>query len=145
MSTYYYILLLFLCTGTLFTGCQDNNRTIPVDEPDVPTDFSEFYTAFHSDSTFQMNHILFPLDGKPAADTARKFIDDFKWEKEDWKLHNFDHFTPDQFEVHRKVTDSTIVTEIIRDKVSGFGIKRRFAKFNDSWYLIYYDAMNPSN
>jgi len=41
------------------------------------------------------------------------------------------------------VTDSTLITETIRDKRSGFGIKRRFAKFNDKWYLIYYDAMNP--
>lgn len=138
------ISLLTLFTGFMLTGCKNESKTIDISGADIPKDFSEFYISFHSDSTFQINHILFPLEGRPAADTANLYTDDFKWQKETWKLHNFDHFNPDQFDVNRKVTDSTLITETIRDRASGFGIKRRFAKFNDEWFLIYYDAMNPA-
>lgn len=136
-----YILLLVSC---LITSCNNNSNTIEANALDVPEDFSAFYTSFHTDSAFQMDHIIFPLAGHPAADTGQVYNNNFKWEKENWKMHNFDHFDPAQFEVSRHVTDSTLITETIRDKVNGFGIKRRFAKFDDQWYLIYYDAMNPA-
>ncbi len=144
MRSILYIFLLTFIAGLLSTGCKNESNTIDVSDPDIPQDFSHFYISFHSDSSFQMNHILFPLEGHPAADTSYVDPDDFKWQKETWKLHNFDHFDADQFDVNRKITDSTLITEVITDKVSGFGIKRRFAKFNDDWFLIYYDAMNPA-
>ena len=134
------ILLLFYMTFS----CKNDPAQPQLTNPDIPDDFPVFYESFHSDSSFQMEHILFPLDGRPAADTAKIFLDDFQWQKESWKIHNFDHFDPALFEVSRKVTDSTLITEIIRDRTSGFGIKRRFAKFGEKWYLIYYDAMNPT-
>lgn len=108
---------------------------------DTPEDFQEFYIAFHTDSAYQLAHILFPLDGFPAADERND--NDFKWQKEDWKLHNLDHFDPDKFSVRRDIVDSTLITEYIQDEKTGFGIKRRFAKFDNEWFLIYYSAMNP--
>lgn len=110
---------------------------------DTPEDFQDFYITFHTDSAYQMAHILFPLDGAPAADEQDGH--DFKWEKEDWKLHNLDHFDPDKFSVRRDIADSTLITEYIQDEKTGFGIKRRFAKFDNEWFLIYYSAMNPGN
>lgn len=137
-----YIILSLILFGLTVTSCNKQAEQIPVTEPEVPSDFADFYTQFHTDSAYQMQHILFPLDGRPASGDNQDFDEPHTWEKTSWKLHNFDHFDPDQYTVSRKVTDSTLVTEFIIDRASGYGIKRRFAKFSDEWYLIYYDAMN---
>lgn len=141
------LLFLLLAAGWL-ASCQGNRegeeRNASAGEPEeTPIDFQEFYLDFHTDSAYQMEHILFPLDGLPAADTATDRSGNFKWQKENWKLHSLDHFDPQTFTVERDITDSTLVTEYIRDKATGFAIKRRFAKFDDQWFLIYYAAMNP--
>lgn len=138
-----HLLYAFILFTLCFLGsCKNQSEPVVSNTEDVPQDFSEFYILFHTDSAYQMNHILFPLEGRPATD-SNHFYDEFKWQKDTWKIHNFDHFDLDKYEVSRKITDSTLITEIISDKQSGFGIKRRFARFNDKWYLIYYDAMNP--
>lgn len=139
----HYIYPIFIFTVYLLGSCQNHQEPEDINTEEIPKDFSEFYVLFHTDSVYQMEHILFPLEGRPAKDTSQ-FDDEFKWQKDSWKIHNFDHFDQNLYEVSRKVTDSTLITEVIRDKQSGFGIKRRFARFNDKWYLIYYDAMNPT-
>ncbi len=131
-----------LLIGLTFNSCNTQDSSIPVSTQDVPPDFVDFYVLFHTDSTYQMQHILFPLDGRPASGPSRDYDEPYTWEKDTWKLHNFDHFDPALYSVTRKVTDSTLVTEFIIEQASGLGIKRRFAKFSDEWYLIYYDAMN---
>lgn len=143
--TILYLNVLFL---SFFAGACDSHsssteESVPALSGDVPKDFTQFYYSFHSDSSFQMNHILFPLEGRSATDQDDLKDNGFRWEQGTWKLHHFDHFDPEQFRVVRKVIDSTLVTEVIQDKKSGLGIKRRFAKFDDKWYLIYYSAMNP--
>lgn len=144
MKSHFYLCSVIIGVFLTLASCHDqpDAEVIEVTGQDVPEDFADFYVQFHTDSAYQMKHILFPLDGRPAAD-SNQYDDPYTWEKSTWKLHNFDHFDPRQFEVTRKVTDSTLLTEFIIDKASGFGIKRRFAKFSDEWYLIYYDAMNP--
>ncbi len=130
----------YLLFAVLFISCKQQDQSIPVKEPDVPQDFIDFYVQFHSDSAYQMDHILFPLDGRPAN---QKYPDEaFTWEKDSWRLHSFEHFDPLLYSVTRKVTDSALITEFILENSSGLGIKRRFAKFSDEWYLIYYDAMS---
>lgn len=126
------------------TGNEDlNNPSDAVTTNEAPEDFQQFYISFHTDTNFQLSHITFPLQGLPSADTTFRDYSEFKWEKKDWKWHSLNHFDPDLYEVERNVIDSTLVTEIIREKTSGMGIKRRFAKFNDEWFLIYYSGMNP--
>lgn len=139
-----FIFSLLFVLSCMLMSCNGQEESIGINDAEVPKDFSDFYIAFHSDSVYQMDHILFPLSGRPAVDSSNFSDDEFKWEQENWKIHNFDHFNPDEYNVTRKVTDSTLVTEVISDKTSGFGIKRRFARFSGKWYLIYYDAMNPA-
>jgi len=31
----------------------------------LPDDFKKFYEKFHTDSSYQMKHIIFPLEGIP--------------------------------------------------------------------------------
>src|SRR5665811_673970 len=102
-----YLIILMLLSGCLLMSCNNKSESIDTNNPDIPEDFSDFYILFHKDSSYQIDHIFFPLEGRPAADTSKFYSDDFKWQKENWKMHNFDHFNPDQFQVSRKVTDST--------------------------------------
>lgn len=134
--------LMFIWVAYVPFACKQSANHVPASDQEVPTDFSDFYLKFHTDSVYQMTHILFPLDGRPASDTGRYADDAFTWDKSSWKLHNFEHFDPDRYHVRRKVTDSTLVTEFILEQASGIGIKRRFARFGEDWYLIYYDAMS---
>lgn len=136
-------ILFFISMGSCQSGDNKNQTATPEIDKDTPADFQEFYIQFHTDSTYQMEHILFPLDGSPAAEEHNN--GDFRWTKEDWKLHSMDHFDPDRFIVERDIVDSALITEYIRDRNSGFGIKRRFAKFDKEWFLIYYSAMNPES
>lgn len=143
-----YFLFVFLILMT--TACKQKVKKHPLvtgikEQAETPADFQKFYISFHTDSTYQMDHILFPLEGIPAAVTDGQDPADFKWEKEDWKLHSLDHFDADTYTIRRDVIDSSVITEYIQDKASGFGIKRRFAKFDNRWFLIYYSAMNPTS
>lgn len=145
-SIRFWILLFFL---TLQFHCQNSTNTIQEtkdhasSETIVPEDFTQFYERFHLDTQYQMQHIHFPLQGKPAMGQDSLLMDPFTWQKSEWKPHNFDHFDPNLFNVIRNTVDSTLVTERIIDRNTKMGIKRRFAKFGDEWYLIYYSAMNP--
>jgi len=86
-----------ICLLLLFTACKERNSEV-VSNPNeviIPDDFPDFYTKFHTDSVFQMEHIVFPLEGTPAGD---------KWQRDDWVIHkpiqgrpgeyvqNFDNF-----------------------------------------------------
>lgn len=144
LSLWFAFFLLIFVTAESCQSAENKDTALSADlNKDAPADFQDFYIQFHTDSGYQMDHILFPLDGTPAAEQQND--DDFRWTKDDWKLHSMDHFDPDRFSVQRDIIDSTLITEYIRDKNSGFGIKRRFAKFDEEWFLIYYSAMNPDS
>jgi|SRR5690625_791279 len=144
-NTFFLLFSLSFLISLALGSCQsDEKKDVSISSEmveDTPPDFQDFYIQFHTDSGYQMEHILFPLDGTPAAEQQND--GDFRWTREEWKMHSMDHFDPGQFTVRRDIVDSTLITEYIRDKNSGFGIKRRFAKFDEEWFLIYYSAMNP--
>ena len=95
----------------------------------LPAHFEAFYAKFHSDTSFQREHIVFPLaeqaDGQP-------------WTGEAWEFHK------NPLESDTKVTREikilgSLVNELIYDDTGFFVIHRRFAKTTDSsWNLIYY-------
>ena len=134
MKLYFFCLLLLICSCKKNTGSISNVHQLP-------KDFTQFYDKFHDDSLYQMEHIIFPLEGMPASEG--KLTDpDFKWMKEDRQIHK--PFTDPNGDYTRELfaMDSSIVIEKIRLKNNEFGMERRFAKSNDEWYLIYYAAMN---
>lgn len=109
----------------------------------APDDFEEFYTRFHTDSVFQLSRILFPLAGIPAAaDSLTLSNGGFMWQQEDWTIHRpFDAMGGEFIQELQKV-DETLVLDKIQHKSGQYGMQRRFAKFEDGWYLIYYIGMN---
>lgn len=110
-------------------------------EIEMPEDFFDFYKKFLSDSSYQMEHIIFPLQGIPSDADGLLYGNDYKWEKENWTIHKaFDpktsgftsYFTPFQ---------PTIVIEKIQHNSGQFYMTRRFAKMDTSWYLIFYEEL----
>lgn len=105
---------------------------------ELPEDFIAFYERFHADSSFQMNHIIFPLPGKPASDDFDMEFVDFKWTRAGWKVHQAFDENDDTFDRRYKLFDEGLISEIIYSPTYGYYMERRFAKMTDGWNLIYY-------
>ncbi len=111
----------------------------------LPSDFVAFFNRFHEDSAYQMEHIVFPLQGLPPSTGDGDTITNtrYYWQKADWKKHNpftdpgriFDHWY--------EVNNDRIIEHWIQKKGTNMYMWRRFAKLEDGWYLIYYQGMRP--
>ena len=61
-------------TETEYTETEENR---------LPKDFLVFYDRFHSDSVYQLSHILFPLEGLPPdTDSLTASSGTFRWQKD---------------------------------------------------------------
>ncbi len=132
------VLLLFVgaCGYKVQTSGQDHA------ENGSPDDFEVFYEQFHSDSTFQIDHIQWPLEGLPAhADTLSNPAS-FRWQKETWVLHRPFNTSLTGFSKSMSSMGDGLMVEKIVHEEGGFRMERRFAKIDDEWKLIYYAALN---
>lgn len=111
---------------------------------DIPADFLVFYTQFHSDSSYQMTHINFPLEGLPEyADSTVLADGNFKWQEADWEIHkNLDARKEDFAKNLRMISDGLIFELIPTSGDNKLWIERRFLKTNGEWRLIYYAGLN---
>ena len=120
--------------------------TIEEENPDdgsLPHDFVMFYDRFHTDSLYQLAHILFPLEGLPPdADSTIANSGDFRWQREDWVIHKHFNSMDGNFTQQLIPLGDAMVIEQIRHSQAAYGMQRRFAKMGDEWQLIYYGAMN---
>jgi len=127
-----------------------NNTEEPIEETEeyvadegMPPGFLAFYRRFHEDSLYQLEHVIFPLQGIPAeADSATIVDGRFRWQKEDWVMHHPIEDAGTQFSRSMKKVNDDIVIENITVAGGQYGMQRRFSKFDDDWYLIYYAGMN---
>lgn len=119
---------------TLTTGCERGTDAVT---------FDEFYRRFHQDSVFQMEHILFPMDGiPPMADST--FVEaSFQWTPENWQIHRAFDFKNSDYEQNLDTFGDDAVVETIVHRSGKFGMMRRFARMDGTWYLIYCADMNP--
>lgn len=123
--------------STLFlASCNKPNPEVSNDaevSSSLPEDFYEFYDQFHSDSVFQMSHIIFPIKGDPSDPIINQ---------DEWILHKpFDSMNG-TFERDFRILGSKIVAEYIYEQTGNFAMERRFGKLSDGWNLIYYDPMS---
>ena len=104
-----------------------------------------FFDRFHADSAYQIEHVLFPLEGLPNAKSESDTIptERFFWQKEGWKKHNRFTDPSHQFEHWFEVINDRVIEHWVKMKGSNMFIHRRFAKLDDGWYLIYYAGMRP--
>ena len=134
-----------------FTNCKPKPGlplNTPVEEQVVdtlPADFVEFYDKFHTDSLYQMEHIIFPLEGLPNSlgDGDTTSTKRFFWKREEWKKHNHFNDPSGQFEHWYQVLDERLIEHWVQMKGTDMVIHRRFARLDDGWYLIYYAGLRP--
>jgi len=97
------------------------------------------------DSLFQMEHINFPLEGLPQyADSTLLVNKNFKWEKEDWRMHKNLDARKEDFSQNLSMVSDGLIFELIPagDAKLNLYIERRFLKTNGDWRLIYYAGPN---
>ncbi len=111
---------------------------------DLPKDFLDFYQRFHTDSTYQLAHIEWPLKGEksvPGEDGADKKVLT-TWEQENWPMQHL----PDLAKLDLKRSFETISDVLIIERLQypmvNYGMERQFYKDEDNeWRLIYYSEM----
>lgn len=144
------IFALFVIMFISFWSCKEKmeqaaNEETPeniVEEKEaLPDDFMAFYDQFGADSVFQMEHIVFPLDGEKAlSESGVAGIHLTKWQKEDWKMQRTFNDMDGTFQ-REFISFHGIVSEAIQDKSGEFSMLRRFSKIGDQWMLIFYQEM----
>ena len=138
-------ILVESCNSKGGTSKTEESTAAPADT--LPGDFVVFFNRFHEDTAYQMEHIIFPLEGLPPSDGVNDTLTTTRyfWQKAEWKKHN--HFTdPGQnFENWYEVHNDRIIEHWIQMKGTNLHMRRRFAKLEDGWYLIYYQGLRPTN
>ena len=104
--------------------------------------FLQFYDRFHSDSVYQLEHIIFPLEGIPASLKDGVIPEGFYWQKEDWKTHKLFESMDGKYVQTIDEVGAALVIDQIKDANGDYGMQRRFAKMGKEWFLIYYAGMN---
>jgi hypothetical protein len=131
-----FIFLLFCVVA-----CKNKEVSAELLNGNVPADFLDFYDRFSNDTVFQLQSIVFPLEGRPSfKDGVDSIPVDFKWQKETWYIHK--PYSDPQGTFTRTFTVfNDIVSEDIRDDSGQFTMIRRFARTSDGWKLIYFKEM----
>ena len=137
---------VFILTISLIglVACKRKAETNTTEMQPLSADFRAFYESFHTDSIYQMKHIVFPLKGLPSnVDSAMIAKDTFHFRANDWMMHRSVDFSKGEFVQIITPMGDIMVTERIIKSDNSFGIERRFAKLGDGqWSLIYYVAPN---
>ena len=132
------LILLFACKEK-----QAEKADVSDADMELPEGFPAFYQRFHQDSSFQMDHIIFPLEGIPDnADLETIQAGTFRWQKDQWHLMRpVDYQMSEYSRDFVPLTDEMVVERIIH-KNGQFGMVRRFAVIGGEWHLIYYAGVN---
>lgn len=115
-------------------------QEVNTSENTLPDDFHTFYDQFHTDSLYQLDHVVFPLSGVVQEGDTILTIVEKQWLKKDWKMHK-------PFDTHggtfeRTFTNSDgIITETIVGNGGMFSLEKRYSKLAGEWHLIYYQGL----
>ncbi len=133
-------LLGLLLAFTLLAVSCENDAAVPMEQS--ADDFEAFYHQFLTDEDYQMAHIVFPLEGIPAGVESEAEMIGFKWQPEDWMPHRPMDPIESGFESEFVELEPGLMVERIVHHSGSYGMMRRFARFGNEWYLIYYAGMN---
>lgn len=150
--------ILFFSLLCIFSACRnqpsEGNSKLPAQPSEtmqtnaqLPSDFPQFYSRFHSDSLYQVSHIHWPLSGKFArqVDSSHVDLESTKWQPESWRFQQAVDFSKGEFVQDLEPLGDVMVIERIRTPGNEFSLERRFAKRpDDEWELIYYKDMFES-
>lgn len=143
-------LALFLACMACKNGPK-NNSNVPAEadqtmsaSAELPESFKNFYEKFHRDSLFQMAHIIWPLQGEKTVqtDSSSTEVIPHNWTPEEWLMHKPIDLGNGEFVREVSMMGDFMVIEVVKTRMYGYGIERRFAKQSDNdWALIYYSDM----
>jgi hypothetical protein len=136
---------LFNCLiiSFLLVSCKQNPPALKQAEADgLAADFVQFYEKFHADSTYQMAHITFPLEGYPMSPDSATLANNFRWTPDKWAMHRGSMFVDSLYTRRFDSPLPNMITEVIMQRDKPYGTYRRFLKRDDGWYLIFYSDMN---
>jgi len=128
----------------LFFACKQLPKTATAtseykSESGLTPEFLDFYERFHADSTYQLAHIVFPLEGSDYNEDNQAIKQ--VWNKENWIFHKpFDDYGGTFTRTYTEF--GGIITESIVDNNKISSMERRFSKINNEWYLIFYDPIH---
>lgn len=146
LKKYSFWILVICITIVSCKSSSEESSTVPEDEVvDVrlPEGFHKFYEDFHSDSIFQLEHIIFPLKGQVAiVDTMEATSVEKIYTKDGWKLHK--PFVQDGSYQRNFVVLGDMVIESIGDNMGLYQVERRWAKMDSTWNLIYYGTLEKT-
>lgn len=109
-------------------------------ETSLPDDFYPFYDQFHTDSSFQMNSIVWPLNGIAQSSDTTKLAEKVLWTKNDWTIHT--PFDSHEGTFERVFTNyQGIITEQISANQGLFTLEKKYTKLRGKWHLIYYQEL----
>lgn len=135
------LILAFACKNSRPAPATNGNAT--AENESLPEGFAEFYQQFHSDSMYQIEHIVFPLEGLPNnADSAIVASKTFRWTPENWRMQKPFDFQVSEYKREIVPLTESIVLERIVHNSGQFGMVRRFAIVGGDWHLIYYAGVN---
>lgn len=129
-----FLFMIIACQPREYSGNADDAMEVMV----LPDDFIEFYDRFHADSSYQIEHIVFPLSLKHRDTTTTDTA--YELTASNWQFHR--KIAPDDYwsiEYYQPVEG--VIVEHIFSRLDGFWIERRFAKSTVDWYLIYYSGL----
>jgi len=140
-----------LLASVFLTNCKDKVQSQETSKENaevvdtLPVDFVSFFDRFHADSLYQMEHIIFPLEGLPNAQNSSDTVvtERYFWQREDWIKHNRFTDPSGAFEHWYEVIDPRVIEHWVRMKGTTMVIRRRFAKMGEEWFLIYYAGLRP--
>lgn len=152
-SSNYGILLCLLATS-LFQSCENTVKKqvqlndsgheeifLDQNKRPLPADFIDFYLKFHSDSLYQVEHIVFPLKGLPDhADPDDVKDGDYFYTSDQWLFQK--RCDPKKNSINYIKMADIIIEERIEEKEYKLMVIRRFAKTSGGWTLIYYAGLN---
>lgn len=129
------------------SGCTHTSKVTPSTNSTVTNkkeDFSSFYQKFKSDSNFQINRVLFPLNGefinnddagydeKGNPTPTKKTLTKKEWVM----IYSFDDMDTSEYKQSDSYSDSMVVKKII-GKGTGFRFEETYKLIKNQWYLIY--------
>lgn len=135
-----FLFYLLICLTLACTPRNKTNHSIEEESGLVTSkEFVQFYEKFHSDSLFQINHIVFPLEGHNYNEDNEK--EKIYWNAKNWKLHkNFDDMGGTFVRSFSEF--GGIISEKIVDDKNISSMERRFSQIQNEWHLIYYDPIH---
>lgn len=125
----------------ILAGCQSADPKSV--DTSLPADFIDFYERFHADSAFQMEHIIWPLEGIPDNAGQRIIDRSFRWNRENWRIMKPMDFQQSGYRQSFLPLSDGLIIEKIEHHDGAFALIRRFAIISGEWHLIYYAGLNP--